>query len=86
MVLGYSLLPCGMGIVFRSLGMSTFIPLTVFLINIAIVKIWEEPDLEARFGQEYLDYKDSTPFLLPEPRNLVNLIVESCFRKMGSNR
>lgn len=84
-ILGYSLLPCGMGIMFQSLGMSTFIPLAVFLINIAIVKVWEEPDLEARFGEEYLDYKGSTPFLLPGPRNLVKLIVESCFRKLDGD-
>jgi protein-S-isoprenylcysteine O-methyltransferase Ste14 len=77
MILGYSLLPCGMGFMFRSPGMFTAIPLTVALINIVIVKIREEPGLEERFGEEFLDYKESTPFLVPGPRGLVGLIRES---------
>lgn len=77
MILGYSLLPCGMGLMFRSIGMSTTIPLVVVLINLAIVKLREESHLEERFGQEYLDYKRSTPFLFPELGNIPHLIVES---------
>ena len=77
MILGYSLLPCGMGLMFRSPGMFTAIPLAVALINIVIVKIREEPGLEERFGREFLDYKESTPFLVPGPRNIISLIRES---------
>jgi len=77
MILGYSLLPCGMGLMFRSIGMSTTIPLVVALINVAIVKLREESHLEERFGQEYLDYKRSTPFLIPELGNIPHLIVDS---------
>lgn len=77
MILGYSLLPCGMGVMFRSLGMSTVIPLIVVVINVAVVKIWEEPDLERRFAQEYLDYKESTPFLIPRARNLSRIVLEA---------
>lgn len=77
MILGYSLLPCGMGLMFRSIGMSTTIPLVVVLINVAIVKLREESHLEERFGEEYLDYKRSTPFLIPELGNITRLIVES---------
>jgi protein-S-isoprenylcysteine O-methyltransferase Ste14 len=29
------------------------------------LKIYEEKELELRFGESYLDYKRNTPFLLP---------------------
>jgi protein-S-isoprenylcysteine O-methyltransferase Ste14 len=77
MILGYSLLPCGMGLMFRSIGMSTTIPLVVVIVNVAIAKLREEPHLEERFGQEYLDYKRSTPFLIPELGDIPRLIAES---------
>lgn len=77
MILGYSLLPCGMGLMFRSIGMSTTIPLVVVIVNVAIAKFREEPHLEERFGQEYLDYKRSTPFLIPELGDIPRLIAES---------
>ncbi len=32
------------------------------------LKLVEERELAARFGQEYLDYKRTTPFLIPWPR------------------
>jgi len=35
------------------------------LLIIAYIKIFEEKELELRFGQEYLDYKVSTPFFFP---------------------
>lgn len=77
MILGYSLLPCGMGLMFRSIGMSTTIPLVVVLVNVAIAKLREEPHLEERFGQEYIDYKRSTPFLIPGLGDIPRLIAES---------
>jgi protein-S-isoprenylcysteine O-methyltransferase Ste14 len=77
MILGYSMLPCGMGFMFRSPGMFTVIPLAVALINVGIVKFLEEPSLVERFGQEFLDYKEYTPFLVPGPRGLIGLIRES---------
>jgi protein-S-isoprenylcysteine O-methyltransferase Ste14 len=81
MILGYSLLPCGMGLMFRSPGMFTVVPLMVALINILIVKFLEEPSLEHRFGQKFLDYKASTPFLIPRPSGFFGLILESYFRR-----
>jgi len=32
---------------------------------VAYLKLFEERELEARFGQEYRDYRASTPFILP---------------------
>jgi protein-S-isoprenylcysteine O-methyltransferase Ste14 len=65
MVLGYTLLPGGMGILFRSIGMAVAIPLVVLLVMVVWLKVWEEKDLERQFGEEYLEYKRNTPFLLP---------------------
>jgi len=68
MTFGYTLLPLGMGLLFRSLGMSLFIPLIVFGVQLFIIKKREEPNLERRFGEEYLEYKRKTPFLIPSIR------------------
>jgi protein-S-isoprenylcysteine O-methyltransferase Ste14 len=35
------------------------------LILLAYLKLVEEKELELRFGQEYLDYKNDTPFIIP---------------------
>lgn len=65
---GYTLLPVGMGLLFRSLGMSVLIPLIVLGVQLVIIKVREEPNLEQRFGEEYLAYKRKTPFLVPNIR------------------
>ena len=36
------------------------------------IKLFEEKELEARFGQPYLDYKASTPFIIPLPGSRKN--------------
>jgi len=72
MTLGYALLPCGMGILFRSLAMTFLIPAVIFLVMIIWLKLWEEPRLERRFGQVYRDYKRQTPFLVPRFRPLMS--------------
>jgi protein-S-isoprenylcysteine O-methyltransferase Ste14 len=70
MTFGYTLLPLGMGLTFMSLGMALFIPLIVLAIQLVIIKKREEPNLEQRFGKEYLEYKRTTPFLIPSFRLL----------------
>jgi protein-S-isoprenylcysteine O-methyltransferase Ste14 len=65
MILGYSMLPVGMGFMFQSMGMATIIPAVVLFLNLAIVKLIEEPRLVKRFGNEYLVYRDRTPMLIP---------------------
>ena len=65
MVLGYSLLPCGMGLMFRSPGMAFPVSAFVLLINVVLVKTREEPNLEERFAEEYREYRRRTPFLIP---------------------
>jgi len=71
MTFGYSLLPCGMGILFRSVAMTCVIPISLFSIMILWLKLWEEPRLERRFGQAYRDYKRRTPFLIPRFKPLI---------------
>jgi protein-S-isoprenylcysteine O-methyltransferase Ste14 len=68
---GYTLLPLGMGLLFHSLGMAIPIPLTVLLIMIIRIKRVEEPQLEAQFGRQYLEYKQKTPFMIPRVIPLV---------------
>jgi protein-S-isoprenylcysteine O-methyltransferase Ste14 len=47
-------------------SISSMVAVILFtLLIIAYVKIFEEKELELRFGQEYLDYKASTPFFFP---------------------
>ena len=65
MVLGYSMLPVGMGFMFRSIGMTTIIPALVLIFNLVLVKLIEEPRLVKRFGDEYLEYRNRTPMLIP---------------------
>ena len=76
MVLGYSLLPLAMGVLFQSQGMALSVTPFVLLINIVIVKFIEEPDLEKRFGDEYHRYKEKTPFLIPDFRTLYSGFVK----------
>lgn len=85
MVLGYSLLPLGMGLMFRSPGMAFPTTAAVLLINIVLVKTREEPNLERRFGEEFLDYKRRTPFLIPDAGALMKAIVWSVSGRVEEN-
>jgi protein-S-isoprenylcysteine O-methyltransferase Ste14 len=67
MGLGYGIALWGFGIFFNSLaylGIST-----IFIVLLLLYyKFIEEKELEARFGQEYVDYKRRVPFLIPRFR------------------
>lgn len=64
MTFGTILLYVGIGI---SIGSISAIGLVILFggLLLTYIKLVEERELEARFGQEYLDYKARTPFLLP---------------------
>jgi len=85
MTLGYSLLPCGMGIMFRSLGMAIFVPAITLLAAVTWLKLREEPNMENRFGEIYQEYKRRTPFLIPHYKQLKSFFASSaqmlCQRK-----
>jgi protein-S-isoprenylcysteine O-methyltransferase Ste14 len=71
MTFGYSLLPCGMGILLRSPAMTALIPAFIFSVMIIWLKLWEEPRLERRFGEAYRAYRKQTPFLIPRFKPLL---------------
>ena len=61
MLTGIFLLLFGLGVFFRSISLFLlFTPLFIF-INAWEVKTIEEPELEKRFGEEYVEYKKQTP-------------------------
>ena len=69
MVLGTFLLYLGFGFVVHSFS---FILLSVLFLVVMLgyVKLVEEKELEARFGEEYIKYKEKTPFVIPRVRRL----------------
>ena len=64
MALGTFGMYLGMAALFHSLGAGLLVLL--FASGLLIyIKLGEEKEMENRFGQEYLDYKHHTPFLIP---------------------
>lgn len=86
MTLGYTLLPLGMGIMFQSPTMELIVPAAVLLVTASIIKLREEPRLESRFGEEYLEYKRRTPFLIPRPRPMATYLVSPLVIKLRQFR
>lgn len=64
MALGTFLMYWGVAALFRSIGAALVVLLFALALLIYIKRV-EEKELEARFGQAYLDYKQRTPFLFP---------------------
>ena len=54
----------GAAILFRSIGAMIVVLIFASLL-LAYIKRVEEKEMEIRFGQEYLAYKQRTPFLIP---------------------
>jgi protein-S-isoprenylcysteine O-methyltransferase Ste14 len=65
MLLGYGLFISGVSLYHRSFT-TAFMLSTLF---VALVSFWlkkkEEPMLVKRFGQEYIKYRERTPFIIP---------------------
>jgi protein-S-isoprenylcysteine O-methyltransferase Ste14 len=65
MMTGLFLVMAGIGIFFGSVTL-TFIIMPLFVImSILEFKYIEEPELEKRFGKEYIEYKKKTPIIIP---------------------
>ena len=65
MFLGYGIFMLGLGLYCGSFA-SAFIMSMLFVTFVSIwVKTIEEPKLVKRFGQEYIKYKEETPFMIP---------------------
>jgi protein-S-isoprenylcysteine O-methyltransferase Ste14 len=68
MALGLLLMLEGLGFYFGSLSLIVFFaPLPVVLYALYI-KAVEEPELELRFGREYMEYKRRVPMFIPKPK------------------
>lgn len=68
MALGALLILEGLGFYYGSLSLIIFFaPLPVVLYALYI-KAVEEPELELRFGKEYLEYKKKVPMFIPRPK------------------
>jgi protein-S-isoprenylcysteine O-methyltransferase Ste14 len=64
MALGAIVMYLGVAILFGSMG-AVVIELLGTGILLTYIKRIEEKEMEIRFGQEYLNYKKQTPFLIP---------------------
>ena len=68
MALGAFGMYLGVALLFHSIGAGIVVLLFAGLLLIYIKSV-EEKEMEIRFGQEYLAYKQQTPFLIPHFRN-----------------
>jgi len=64
MAFGTFLAYYGISMLFRTVS-GIFITSLLLLIVIAYIKLVEERELAERFGAEYLEYKERTPFFIP---------------------
>jgi hypothetical protein len=65
MLMGLFVFLFGLGVLFRSISLVfIFTPLFV-LLNALELKAIEEPELEKRFGKEYVEYKKRVPMFIP---------------------
>ncbi len=64
MALGTIVAYLGVAVLFRSIGAVALVLLGAVLL-LTYIKRVEEKEMEMRFGQEYLEYKRRTPFLIP---------------------
>lgn len=51
--------------------------LLIFIINTIYFKLKEEPDLEKRFGSEYVEYKKNVPMWIPKSKPYLNTVTKS---------
>lgn len=65
MVTGAALIAVGLGIILNSL-IFILISILVPVLYLIYIKLVEEKELEARFGEKYINYKKRTPFLIPK--------------------
>ena len=65
MFLGAILMILGFGIILNSIA-AIVLGLVIPIAYLIFIKLVEEKELEARFGQEYLEYKTRVPFIIPK--------------------
>lgn len=65
MIFGYVLIWIGLGILINSFFLTVGFSLIILILLILVVKLWEEKNLEKRFGSQYLEYKKNFSFIIP---------------------
>jgi protein-S-isoprenylcysteine O-methyltransferase Ste14 len=70
MLSGVFLLLFGLGFAFKSISLLFLFTPLFMVINIIELKAIEEPELEMRLGNDYLEYKKKTPMFFPNTKLL----------------
>ena len=68
MIFGYALFWYALGFFFNSIFLTLGFTTIIIVALIAFVKLWEEKNLEERFGHEYIEYKRRVSFVIPLPQ------------------
>ena len=68
MVLGWIVMMFGVGVLLDSISLIIIFTPLFLLLNILYLKTIEEKEMEKKFGQEYLKYKESVPMFVPRVR------------------
>lgn len=68
MILGWSIMLFGLGILLNSISVTFILTPLFILLNFLYLKTVEEREMEKKFGREYLKYKQSVPMFIPRLR------------------
>ena len=68
MVLGWVVMLFGVGILLNSISLVAIFAPFFTLLNVVYLKTIEEKEMEKKFGEEYLKYKQRVPMFLPRLR------------------
>ncbi len=68
MVTGWIMMMFGVGVLLNSISLIFIFTPLFLLLNILYLKAVEEKEMEKKFGQEYLKYKESVPMFIPRFR------------------
>ncbi|MBA7597077.1 hypothetical protein ES703_04072 [subsurface metagenome] len=68
MVAGWIIMMFGVGVLLNSISLILIFTPLFLLLNILYLKTIEEKEMEKKFGQEYLKYKESVPMFIPRFR------------------
>ena len=64
MLVGVWLVLLGASLVYISIALGLWFAI-FFSLSLVLIPVWEEPDLEKRFGDSYREYKLKTPRWIP---------------------
>ena len=65
MLLGWIIMLFGVGLLLNSISLILIFTPLFILLNVRYLKTIEEKEMEKKFGQQYLKYKESVPMFIP---------------------